>query len=355
MCPICSQGDAARREPCFRPIQRAQPLSPPEQRRSESTSSSWPTKVEHRTTSRSSQSSGAGASCKPIANSGRPSAPGAHKYVRRYVLPGRVGSVVDPLTEERVISEGRWHPTVRPGSSDPGDRRAEAIVLVDGNGDGSEVEREQWYLTEGGWVPGSSGGMGSFDRRALWTWGTTGGTGYVIGCAEPGQSVAVEWMDAEQRATANDVGIWGVPVPDRLPSPRAAGVPNNSFQGLTPEESAGVSRDRPRVIQSALGRDCEPPTSAPDASEPEWAFSETGEIITEGDPDLQPLGPPEPGSAPTGRPRHTSAASSGMATTMETMEAHWFGNRAVCPSREARPVPRLTKPGNYSTPPNPAD
>ena len=68
MCPICSQGDAARREPCFRPIQRAQPLSPPEQRRSESTSSSWPTKVEHRTPSRSSQTSAAGASCKPIAD-----------------------------------------------------------------------------------------------------------------------------------------------------------------------------------------------------------------------------------------------------------------------------------------------
>ena len=153
-----------------------------------------------------------------------------------------------------MISEGGWHPQYARVLLIQ-EIGAEAIVLVDGNGDGSEVESEQWFLTDGGWVAGSSGGVGSFDRRALWIWGTSAGAGYVIGCAEPGQSVAVEWMDAEQRATANDLGIWLCLFPDQPPSTRALGVPSNGFRPLTPQGSdrASLDRplDRPRVIEPA--------------------------------------------------------------------------------------------------------
>jgi hypothetical protein len=157
--------------------------------------------------------------------------------------------VTDRLTEETVITQGGWRPEYARVLliQQVGD---EAIVLVDGNGDGADVESVQWFLTDGGWGPGSSGGVGAFDRRPLWTWGSIGADSYVIGCAEPGHSVAVEWLDSAQQATANELGIWVCLFPGQS-AQRLAGVPNNSFRAFTPEESARLSPDRPRVIESA--------------------------------------------------------------------------------------------------------
>jgi hypothetical protein len=93
--------------------------------------------------------------------------------------PARLATVTDRLTEERVITQGGWHPDYARVLliQEVGD---EAIVRVDGNGDGADVEREQWFLTDGGWAAGSSGGVGAFDRRPLWTWGSIGVDSYVI-------------------------------------------------------------------------------------------------------------------------------------------------------------------------------
>jgi hypothetical protein len=157
--------------------------------------------------------------------------------------------VADRLTEERVITQGGWHPRYARVLliQEVGE---EAIVLVDGNGDGADVEREQWFLTDEGWAAGPSGGVGAFDRRPLWTWGSIGAASYVIGCAEPGASVGVEWLDSAQRATANELGVWVCVFPGQ-PAQRPTGVPNNSFRAFTPGESATVSLDRPRIIESA--------------------------------------------------------------------------------------------------------
>ncbi|MDA8061582.1 MAG: hypothetical protein M0T80_03945 [Actinomycetota bacterium] len=69
------------------------------------------------------------------------------------------------LSEREVIAAGGWHPryarvlaTVVLGD--------EAVVLVDGNGDGSEVEAEHWCRDEQGeWVGVGSSGVGPLDGR----------------------------------------------------------------------------------------------------------------------------------------------------------------------------------------------
>jgi hypothetical protein len=65
-------------------------------------------------------------------------------------LLGQTG-LVDVLTEATVLAAGGWHP-----------RYArvvlihqvvdEAVVLVDSNGDGAEIECERWFWAEGAWV-----------------------------------------------------------------------------------------------------------------------------------------------------------------------------------------------------------
>jgi hypothetical protein len=124
--------------------------------------------------------------------------------------------------------------------------------LVDGNGDGAEVESEHWLRTDDGWVGAISGGIGPFDRRPLWTWGWRGGSAYVVGCADPGQSVSVDWLGEVRSATANELGIWVCLFPEQSPPRPATGtvgaVPNNGFRPLEPHESAELRRDQPRVI-----------------------------------------------------------------------------------------------------------
>ena len=174
-----------------------------------------------------------------------------HNRMRSRSGVTHTGRVRDELTEEIVINEGGWNPRYARVLliQEFGD---EALVLVDGNGDGAEVEREQWLRTPDGWEGGVSGGIGSFDHDPLWTWGWTTGTAYVVGCASPGSSVSVAWLDQVESATANPFGIWVCLFPEQPPPPPAENVPNNSFgiRMLKSFEKALSRTHRPRIVQS---------------------------------------------------------------------------------------------------------
>ncbi len=161
---------------------------------------------------------------------------------------------VKELNEGAVISAGGWHPCYARVLliHQLGD---EAIVLVDGNGDGAEVEAENWYRDErGDWLGGSSSGVGAWDGRPIWTWGWRDGTGYVIGCAAPGRAVVVEWQDDTATAAANDLGIYVAlfpgqsepvrPIREHLLSRDAS----SGFRRLTPEEAAELVARRPHIV-----------------------------------------------------------------------------------------------------------
>lgn len=156
------------------------------------------------------------------------------------------------LTEEAVIGDGGWHPQYARVLliQELGD---DAVVLVDGNGDGAEVEIEQWHRTNQGWEGGISSGIGPFDHEPLWTWGWTSGTAYVVGCAAPGISVSVDWLGEVKSATTNSLGIWVCLYPDQPPPPPAARMPNNTFFGIQRRKSfekALSESPRPRIVQA---------------------------------------------------------------------------------------------------------
>lgn len=158
--------------------------------------------------------------------------------------------LVDELTEELIIASGGWHPRYARVLliQQIGDQ---AIVLVDGNGDGAEVESERWSRTSQGWVGGSSSGIGPFGQRPLWTWGWAGSTAFAVGCAAPGMTVTVEWRDQVREATANERGIWvslfpGLPQPPRDWPPPV--MPDGFYDG-----DSGSAAYQSRLIISMAG------------------------------------------------------------------------------------------------------
>lgn len=125
------------------------------------------------------------------------------------------------LTEAVVIADGGWDSRYarvlliqRLGN--------EAIVLVDGNGDGAEIESEHWFQESEGWVGASSQGIGPLGHRPIWTWGEMGGTAFVIGrTPDTRDEVTVEWLGKRSTAVPDQFGLWiallaGLEIPPEL-------------------------------------------------------------------------------------------------------------------------------------------
>jgi len=164
----------------------------------------------------------------------------------------RLSAVLPALTSDVILDKGGWHPRYarvlvihQIGT--------EAVSLVDGNGDGAEVDCGQWFLADDGWIPGASSGIGPMEERPLWTWGWIADSGYVIGQTTPGGMVNVGWADQVEQATADRNGIWVCSFPSGRP-PRDFGgvprslVPNNGLRQLSPAEAAAIPPGRPRIL-----------------------------------------------------------------------------------------------------------
>ena len=156
------------------------------------------------------------------------------------------------LTEEFIINQGGWHPRfarvllIREVGK-------QAFAIVDGNGDGAELELEQWLQSDDEWVSGMSSGIGPLDDgHGVWVSGWTAGVGYAAGGASPGQEVAVEWRGQVTRATANDYGVWLCLFPDQPPPGEAqmAFGPETAVgsRHLSVEEWEELRGDQPRLV-----------------------------------------------------------------------------------------------------------
>jgi len=112
------------------------------------------------------------------------------------------------LSPADVLAHGGWHPNyvrVLVVASD-GDY---GFALVDGNGDGAELEAEAWLWDSGQWMPGSSSGAGPLDDvQPLHTGGEVGPARYAYGRAPGHQAVTVRFERRQHEVPVNQHGIW---------------------------------------------------------------------------------------------------------------------------------------------------
>ncbi|HBW19917.1 MAG TPA: hypothetical protein DEH11_13385 [Actinobacteria bacterium] len=130
----------------------------------------------------------------------------------------------EALTAELVIRTGGWHPRYARAVliEQSGDR---ALVLVDGNGDGAELELEYWgYDARDGWQGGSSSGNGSLAELASVQSWDAGEFVCAVGRAEPGAVVSISYGGSGYEREASELGVWGFlhdadsPRPSELPA-----------------------------------------------------------------------------------------------------------------------------------------
>jgi hypothetical protein len=123
------------------------------------------------------------------------------------------GTVMDDgigeLSAAEIIRIGGWHPKYARVLliEHDGDY---AVVLVDGNGDGAELELEYWQRdADDLWHAGSSSGHGPLDRlRAAQSW-DAGPFVAALGRVRPSAQVSVEYAGRVYRRQGNEFGAWG--------------------------------------------------------------------------------------------------------------------------------------------------
>jgi hypothetical protein len=116
---------------------------------------------------------------------------------------------IGELSPEAIIRAGGWHPTYARVVliEQAGDL---ALVLIDGNGDGAELEIEYWQRdADGLWRGGSTSGHGPLDGLTSAESWDAGDFVVALGRTSPGAEVSVGYGGQVYRRRANEFGIWG--------------------------------------------------------------------------------------------------------------------------------------------------
>jgi hypothetical protein len=120
--------------------------------------------------------------------------------------PGHTGHA--GLRAADVLARGGWHASylrVLAVASD-GDY---GFALVDGNGDGAELEAEAWLWDSGQWEPGSSSGAGPLDYvGSLQTGGEVGPARFAYGRAPGRQAITVSFEHRQYDVPVSQDGAW---------------------------------------------------------------------------------------------------------------------------------------------------
>jgi hypothetical protein len=113
------------------------------------------------------------------------------------------------LSAEALIRIGGWHPGYARVLliEQAGDL---AVALVDGNGDGAELEVEYWHRDAGGlWRGGSSSGSGPLRYLSGANSWNTGDFVAALGRVQPSAEVSVQYGGHVHRRRASEFGVWG--------------------------------------------------------------------------------------------------------------------------------------------------
>jgi hypothetical protein len=121
-----------------------------------------------------------------------------------------------------VLATGGWHPRyvrVLATASD-GDY---GIAIVDGNGDGAELEEEARLWDDGHWAPGNSSGAGPLDfLGAIQTGGEVSEARYAYGRALGRDSVRISFGGQTYEVPVGLEGVWAFIKIGNGPAPRLA-------------------------------------------------------------------------------------------------------------------------------------
>jgi len=114
-----------------------------------------------------------------------------------------------PLTAAEVIAKGGWHPRyarVISLASDDG----YGFALVDGNGDGSEVEAESWIWRDGAWHGSATSGAGELDGVGpIRTGGQIGENAWFAYGSAPGRGTVTIAFDGKLHLVpVGEHGVW---------------------------------------------------------------------------------------------------------------------------------------------------
>lgn len=124
---------------------------------------------------------------------------------------------IPELTADAIIRGGGWHPRYARVLLIEHDGQ-DAVILIDGNGDGAELELEYWHHGEDGrWHGGSTSGYGPLTGLPpIRTW-NAGPFVAAVGRTRPHAEVDVEYGGRVYRRRCSEFGTWGfVHAPDSL-------------------------------------------------------------------------------------------------------------------------------------------
>ena len=112
------------------------------------------------------------------------------------------------LIAQEVLARGGWHPRyarVLAVVSD-GDY---GFAVVDGNGDGAELEAEMWKRDSGNWDGAGSFGAGPLDHlAAVQTGGQIGNAYFAYGSAPGHKTITISFDDRRYDVPVGRYGVW---------------------------------------------------------------------------------------------------------------------------------------------------
>jgi hypothetical protein len=113
------------------------------------------------------------------------------------------------LGADAIIRAGGWPPRYARVLLIEHDEQ-DAVIIVDGNGDGAELELEYWHRGDDGlWHCGATSGHGPL--AFMPTFQAWNGADFVaaVGRARPHAEISVEYAGEVYRRRASEFGTWG--------------------------------------------------------------------------------------------------------------------------------------------------
>ncbi len=112
------------------------------------------------------------------------------------------------LTEDEVLAHGGWHPRYARALAVASDGDY-GFALVDGNGDGAELEAEMWEWDNGTWASAGSSGACSLDEVGPVQTGDNIGNAYFAYGSAPGRQLITISFDGHlHQVPVSQHGIW---------------------------------------------------------------------------------------------------------------------------------------------------